>query len=785
MKIHTLAADRPIRKEYRLSSQTSSQPIIESESYPLVSEFTSTEHEITNIDELYRLVLLTSAQHQCLLKGELARPLVKERRAGTTDSNKPTEWICLDIDGVTSYATIDQFLQDLGLSDTDYVLQWSSSMGVAGKTGLRCHVFMLLGKPHHPALLKQWLIHQNLTQRNLASQLELTKSGNSLKWPLDVTTCQSDKLLYVAAPKFTGLPDPYPNNRISLVRGAKRFAALPTSTPSKDALRDLVDQKVNELRQAGGLKKRKSTKFKYQGTTEYMANPEQATITEIKTERGFVYFNLNGGDSWGYYHPEDNPTFIQNFKGEPTYRTQDLLPDYWARITERVGAYQPDSQGRIFLAFRDFKTSDYYNGIYDTTTDDLKISRAKSEAQLRDFMSQHGQPLGEFIPDWEMIFDPSSTTVLDPTNHVLNLFQPSECMKNRGTSSAIPPTILKLLNHIFKGEQATLDHFLNWLAVIVQYQTTTGTAWILHGTQGTGKGVLYNKVLKPMLGATNCTSKRFDELGSEFTGFFENRLLVFLDEMEVIKDFSNEKLQARIKNLITEETISVRHMYQSHKETPNFCNLLMSSNKSEPIEVPPNDRRYNITAYQDVPLLKSGNFTSTDIDALASELQSFYDYLCGRVADRDLARWPIDNAARRQLQDISRSAIDQVSDAISGGQFGFLWNFLRDPKSTGNLDFNSAQSYKAFRDLIVGMLPAAPGIVNATLTREELHVIYDWCVGNTPKSPHKFTSLLKHHGIHMGYIWSNGRTARGVKVAWSIEPSWLQQATSEVSQNLV
>jgi hypothetical protein len=41
----------------------------------------------------------------------------------------------------------------------------------------------------------------------------------------------------------------------------------------------------------------------------------------MKMERGFVYFNLNGGDSWAYYHPIDNPTFIRNFKGEPMYRT--------------------------------------------------------------------------------------------------------------------------------------------------------------------------------------------------------------------------------------------------------------------------------------------------------------------------------------------------------------------------------------------------------------------------------------------------------------------------------
>src|SRR5690606_10980400 len=257
----------------------------------------------------------------------------------------------------------------------DYIVQWSSSMGIENNAGFRCHIFMRLAQPQHPQLLKYWLMDLNLKVPSLNAQLELTKTGNSLRWPLDITTCQNDKLLYIAPPQLgAGIKDPYPNTkRISFVKKGKRSLSLPYPIPTREALRQRIDQKVAELRVAAGLPKRKTSKYKYAGPIAYLANPDTAVTTEMKTERGFVYFNLNGGDSWAYYHPEDNPTFIYNFKGEPVYRTEDLLPDYWAKLQQNTANYRPNAHGLIYLAFRDFRSSNYYNGTYDTNTNVLDL----------------------------------------------------------------------------------------------------------------------------------------------------------------------------------------------------------------------------------------------------------------------------------------------------------------------------------------------------------------------------------------------------------------------------
>lgn len=765
MKISFLSAGEAIQKRYELDPAGN----LVKHPYPFVYEFSSHTYEVTDLAQLFTLIEHHAASGDCLLKGLLHRQLVKESRAGATDRNDPTEWICLDLDGVEGFQSTDHFLDAIGLTDVSYIRQWSSSQGIEARSGFRCHLFLQLDKPIHPQLLKQWLMHLNLTQPNLVSQLELTKTSNSLRWPLDVSTCQNDKLLYVAPPQLGPLlTDPFSTQpRIELVQRGHAKVSLPTGTPNHDALRALVHDQVNVQRVKAGLKARKKTGFKFQGAVEYFVHPDRATITDIKTERGFVYFNLNGGDSWAYYHPEDNPAFIHNFKGEPIYRTEDLLPEYWAQIAQRVAAYQPAANGRIYLAFRDFKSGNYFNGIYDSGTGELDFAQAKSETQLRHFMKQHGQPLGDYIPDWNIVFDPHHHYVVDPTTRKVNIFEPSLVMKAPPVDPIGPfPTILKVINHALGNDPVTVDHFLNWLAVATQKLTMTGTAWVLHGRTGTGKGVLFHHILSPLFGDWNVVSKRMEEIESEFTGYMENKFIVFVDEMEKGRGIYHEKVNAKLKNLITEPKISVRKMYHPPTEVQNFANMLFASNKPAPVEIAPDDRRFNVGAYQPNSLV----LTDKEIfDDIPLELPHFYSFLMAYAADSDLARKPLVSQHRAQMIEISTNAIDVAAQAILDGNMDFFWDQLKDKKPVQThltMATNEGRAYEAYRDLVVDIVTNRP----PTLSREELRILLEWTVGNMPDRPHKFTSLIKHHKLHLQAVWRGGRTTRGMNISWQTSP---------------
>lgn len=777
MRVNFLTAVQPITKSY-----TKNKHGITKNPYPFIYEVTSTEHVVTSAEALYPLVVDYAHQGSCLLKGELTRPLVSESRAGTTDSKAKTEWICLDVDGLDGYSTVDNFLQDIGCGDTDYVLQWSASQGVDGNSALRCHVFMLLDAPRTPEILKRWLTTLNLTVPRINDQLKLTRTNCSLRWGLDITTCQNDKLLYIAPPVFTGMDDPLGDApRISLVKNKHRKLTIKTPVLEREAIRHLAAERINELRVAAHMPKRRNTKMKVAGSVEYMPGPDTATVTEMKAERGYVYLNLNGGDSWAYYHPADNSTFIYNFKGEPAYRTEELLPEYWAELTRDAREYRPNAQGTVYLAFREFRTGLYYNGMYDSATNRLNMAVAKSEAQLKSFLKSHGQTVGDFIPDWDLIFNPMDPEILNVEDKQVNVFLPSVYMENRNPPKVrtLPTVTARVISHALGNDPDTYEAFLNWFACVLQYRDRTGTAWIFQGIQGTGKGLMFHNVMAPLLGEHNTVAKRMEELEGEFTGFIENKLLTNIDEIEVGSSVYHSKITAKLKNLIVEPNISIRKMYAPAYMARNYNNMVFSSNKTEPVQVDPDDRRFNVAPYQTEKL----EISSKEIDLIETELSNTYAYFMHREADRDMARTPLRNEARETLMDIGRTAIDAVSDALLKGDFKFFWDLLpaTKPADTGLIHTDHFR-YKAYRDLIVRAIAEK----RDKLSRDDLFVLYDWCDGKTPRSPNKFTALLKHHRIHLKSVWMDGRTVRGMDVRWDFsDTEWVEAVLKEIATNAV
>jgi len=236
--------------------------------YPLVKHFSSTEYTITTPKQLYEIIKKVSKVGDCLIKGNLTRVLTNESRARSTDANLQTQWICFDLDGA-AYSDPEEFVKDLPrqFHGVSYTCQYSASQGL--KSGL-------------------------------TSSLKLTSTNVALLWPLDITVCQNDKIIYVAPPQDRTdkkQPDPW----IYFV------------------------QKKNSLRKTGGLSPKRNTALKKVGSIEVMSAPGVCAVTGHREERGFYYLNLNGGDSWAYYHPVGQNEILYNFKGEPFYLIKELL----------------------------------------------------------------------------------------------------------------------------------------------------------------------------------------------------------------------------------------------------------------------------------------------------------------------------------------------------------------------------------------------------------------------------------------------------------------------------
>lgn len=760
MKATFLKADVPLTKTFTMEGGE-----IKKIGHPRVINYHSFDEQFETIEDLHTLLLRHAKQGHCFLKGNVSRPLVNESRAGTTDPNAPTRIMLLDFDGVKGIDDIEDALAQLKLSGTDYIVQYSSSMGVLPERGLSAHVFIILDRDTAPAILKQWLIHQNLTVPTLRQNLALTRTANALRWALDVSTCQNDKLIYIAPPLLKeGVVDGFKGDRIQLVKGKRQQLTLPGGIPNAEANKVASDKALNELRAVEGLPARPRATYKAAGPVEYLSKPDKAVVSGVRTERGFVYLNLNGGDSWGYYHSENNPEFIHNFKGEPVYKTSELLPEYWSQVRQAVNETRVDTNGNVYLAFRDFRTATYYNGIFNSNTKTLDLAVAKSSSQLKDFLMQHGQPVGDFVPDWTVTFNPHSDEIVNLKEQTVNTYQPSLYMRMKPRKILkVPPTIRKVIFHALGNDEEAFERFMNWLSVIMQFRVRTGTTWVLHGTQGTGKGLMLNFILRPLFGMDYVVSKRMEELESQFNGYMEKCFILFVDEVQLSESSKTNILEANLKTFISEPKISIRRMHTLPYEVDSYLNIIFASNMDDPVVIRPEDRRFNVAVYQDKPL----EITNAEVQALEDELADFYGYLMNRKADRDLARTPLNNSAKRQMVSVSRTAIDVACEAVMEGNLQFFW----DQRPAGSIDSLPAMERKG-AELYIQLLDRIVKENPPNILREEIFILLQYTIGGMPTTPYKLTTRLKHHKVHIGPITRDGKPARGIAVKWNINPEW-------------
>jgi hypothetical protein len=93
-----------------------------------------------------------------------------------------------------------------------------------------------------------------------------------------------------------------------------------------------------------------------------------------------------------------------------------------------------------------------------------------------------------------------------------------------------------------------------------------------------------------------------EELTEPYNGWMESSFFVFVDEVQTSTLRNERGVMAKIKNFITEPTISVRNMYQNARPVQNYTNWIFASNMPDPVAVDINDRRMNVGRYQSEPL---------------------------------------------------------------------------------------------------------------------------------------------------------------------------------------
>ena len=786
--------------------------------YPHVKAVTSHKYNLSvdadGLQTFENLIRDHGAKGHCLLKGNLKRDLVDESRAGQTNRTELTNLLVLDIDGVRLPKSVDtgdklsstdvtflanQIVAELPieLRDISYVAQASASLGLKGDK-ISMHIFMLLSVAMPAKSVKLWLQDCNFESDVFSEQMELSVNGQSLKYPLDTSVADNSKIIFIAPPSFESTRlDPFDSDDDRIVKVDRGQPTLDLASLMSDISPQRCHEKAQKhkdtLRDAAGFSKRQ-TKIRVatidNQTEEVLSNPDKMAIA-IVDETSFPYIrcNINGGDSGAYYFNMSKPTYMYNFKDEPLFEIEKADKDFYVSIFERYEERLEEVGHAVKpVVLRDYSTDTFFNGVYDPNTKQFAKEYPLtpiSKMNIEDFYMNHGKVPPDFIPDGRVIFDPTSNEEAINFNKVpyyVNTYQKSDYVRNAQTPQ-VPleigngqrikdtcPLILTIIYHILGNGDEEYERFINWLAYIYQTRKKTGVSWVLTGTQGTGKGVFYSKILRGLFGTPHVPMKFLQSMEEQFNLYMRDALFLVVDEFHMASASSSAgKMADKLKNQITEPTITIRGMRSNQVEVESYTNYLFLTNRVDAVNIETGDRRYNIAPKQEEKLLEKfpGIAKQLDSGKLEKELYEFAGIMQTYKVDAHLAKTAINNLAKEQMRNVSMSVFEEFCQALKEGKLSYF---------TDILDINTAtvlhsNEIEAAQRLVKSWIAHAehPYMV---LPMEHLRTVFHVQTEQNPRlSQREFTKRMSRNGIETERKRPHGAARdtnpiRGVVTTW-------------------
>jgi len=682
--------------------------------YPLAKNFTS--HTVylapgePGLREAFSAMQEHALKGHAVHKGVLKEPLLNEPRRGKADANASTNLLVIDIDDYIptnqlvapiSQSDLTQLAKELlaalpePLNKTACIANASASTGHKASGAIGLHLFFLLDRPVSPSQLTHWLTGLNFNCDTFKSQLKLNRSGMSIKWVVDPVVARNAQIIYIAPPALQGVKDPFASqaDRWALIEGEQWSIDLQPMLDSivPAAVQQLSEQLMSDLRRSMGLKKLipRYRKMMVDGERiNVLTNPDQLQMNLVRTTESFAYWNLNGGDSNAYYNPIGNPEIIYNFKGEPAFELKQANPEVYDWYCEKYKTQIRDTSDPKPLAFREQSTDQHYAVEYNPREDLIIRVNKIARQNIDDWYASYGIPAPDPIPQWDVSFNPQSTTVIDWDNHRLNLFQPTPLLRNppailptyagakigeaRDRLSQLCPHIAQVLFHICGNGELEFEWFVNWLAYTIQTRKKALTAWVFSGVPGTGKGIFFDRILRPIIGDQYATKKRLDHLEEQFNAYLERTLFLVYDEFRLSDSKQDGKLLNKLKDEIVGATTNIRAMRTDVQEVASFTNYIFFSNHLDVIRIEDGDRRFNIAPPQLTPLRTIWPKIDQEIERLDAEVGTFAGFLMAFAVCQRSAHLCVENEAKNRMKQLAMGYNERFCLAVRNGELDYF-----------------------------------------------------------------------------------------------------------------
>lgn len=152
-----------------------------------------------------------------------------------------------------------------------------------------------------------------------------------------------------------------------------------------------------------------------------------------------------------------------------------------------------------------------------------------------------------------------------------------------------------LLQHIRRvwcsNDQRSYRYVIGWMANVIQKRGKNGTALVVKGPQGAGKGIVVQK-LGEIIGREGdhfFHAHNIEDVLGTFTHNLRAACLAFLDEATY---GGNIEQAQRLKKLVTEPTHIINGKYQPSYTVDSFLNIIIASNDKFVVPCEPRQRRF-------------------------------------------------------------------------------------------------------------------------------------------------------------------------------------------------
>lgn len=287
-------------------------------------------------------------------------------------------------------------------------------------------------------------------------------------------------------------------------------------------------------------------------------------------------------------------------------------------------------------------------------------------------------------------YDPHQHKLLFPESSGLysyNSYRPPFWKKSlffNGTvaqTATIPEIYKDFLLHLTADDLPSFEYLLDWLALSLQGRNMTILTAI--GEEGIGKGIL-GELMEDLHGAGNFIKVRDNVFKEKFNAPFENRSLVYVDEIKI----SDRTALDRIKDVVNWQ-IEIEKKGKDPQSVRNHASFYLSSNSFDAIPIDSGQRRFSIIQLTDTKLSKSDfGMRWETIQKLVDELRDpkniseLASYLYWRHIDQKKMLEPF----------VSDRALDVKEAGLKDWENWVIYDWCEKRRSSSNIKLSELQN---------------------------------------------------------------------------------------------